>query len=139
MDADTSALDETIERLGRLDKLGLAIANEAKGGVERIARRTAAAGVTPDGEFWKPKKDGTRALPNAASAISVVVSGLTIAVLVMVLRAPYTFHSRSKNRSKKKGLPRRVIIENEYVPEEITEEIQRVASAVIGRAMGGGR
>lgn len=61
------------------------VARELKGWVaENIA-----AGRGPGGETWPAKKDGGRALQNAAKALSTRVAG-TVAMLI--LAAPELFH-----------------------------------------------
>lgn len=132
-----SQLDTLMARLRAVDQIGHAIATGARAGVERVVRATAAAGTTPDGEAWAPTKEGDKALPNAAAAISVVVSGTTKAVLTMVLRPPYVFHQRSKSKGKK-GLPRRVVLPEAEngVPAAIADEIEQSAKRELARAMG---
>jgi hypothetical protein len=141
VDADPSVLDRLITQLEGFDKVGVAIAKDALPGVERVVRATADAGTTPDGQAWAPKKSGGKALANASSAISVVVSGLTHAVITLVLRHPYVFHQRSQNRSVKKGLPRRAILPEAHkdLPSAIVDEVHAAAVRIVGRKMGGAR
>lgn len=140
MDGDLTPLDELAARLEDLDKVGGKIATNARPGVERVARATAAAGTTPDGETWAPrKKGGGKPLADAASAITVVVSGTTRAVLTLVLSGVYVYHHRSKTKSKTKGLPRRVILPEpgDDLPSGIVSEIQKSAKSVLERLLGG--
>lgn len=134
--ADESALDALVARLRALDTVGTAIAEDALPAVLKAAQATAAAGTTADGSAWAPKKDGGAALPNAASAITAVVSGTTKAVITLILRGVYVFHQRSKSKGKK-GLPRREILPVDSLPAAIADEIKASAKRVIARHMGG--
>ena len=131
--ADESNLDNLIARLRTFDEIGVAIATSALADVLDAARATASSGTTPEGAAWAPTKDGRRALPNAANAITAVVSGTTKAVITLILKAPYVFHQRSKNRSVKKGLPRREILPISDIPAAISDAIQVSARRVVGR------
>jgi hypothetical protein len=139
VDGDESQLDGLIASLRAVDQVGVAIATEARPLVEGVARKTASAGTDPEGGAWAPTKEGRKALPNAASAVSVVVSGSTKAVLTLVLKGVYVYHQRSKNRSTTKGLPRRLILDVETVPTEIADAIKGAAKRVIARTIRGSR
>lgn len=133
---DLEGLGAVVASLREIDRVGTAIAVRAQPGVLAAARATAAAGGSPTGEAWAPTKEGRAALPNAAAAIGVEVSGASRAVLVITLPVPYVFHQRSKSKS----LPRRqVILEGEDgVPAPIVDAIERAAVDVIGETMRGG-
>lgn len=129
-------LQELAANLRKLDAVGTRIATEALPGVLKASRATAAAGTDPDGNAWAPTKDGRAALPNAANAITAVVSGSTRAVLTLILKGVYVYHQRSKSKGKK-GLPRRVILDITGVPQALADEIGAAAKRVIRRTMGG--
>lgn len=75
MDGD-AALADMIARLRRLGSEGLELAaREARPLVEAAAKATAAAGTDPYGNPWPLRKDGQRAIPDAAAAVDVVVRG----------------------------------------------------------------
>jgi hypothetical protein len=77
--------DETLRAIvKRLRAFGLAasMATEAVPLVEAAVKATAAAGTDPYGEPWRPKKDGGRALPDAADAVSVESNGKIIRITV---------------------------------------------------------
>lgn len=61
--------------VGRLEQLAEHGAAEAAPLVEAEAKQTAAAGTDPYGTPWPLKKDGTRALKNAADHVSVHAAG----------------------------------------------------------------
>lgn len=126
-------LDQIIEQLRTLDGVGVAIAEEARPELLAEARRTADAGTTPDGAPWAPKKDGGRALPNAAAAITAVVSGATSAVITLILRAPYTYF----HRAKAKGRRRQILpAPANGIPQGMHDAIARAAARVTARVMG---
>ncbi len=131
--SDESAFDGLIATLRAFDAVGADIATDALPAVLAAARATAAAGTTPEGEAWAPTKaDGKPALPNAAGAISAVVSGMTKAVITLVLKGVYVFHQRSKSKGKK-GLPRREILPMVDVPEAIASAIRASVQRVVAR------
>lgn len=122
MDADLSALTALAARLRAIPSLGEAIATEAAAGVLEAAQGTAAAGTTPDGEEWAPRKlDGARALPNAASALSVRTDR---DVIVLVLSGVYVYQHRKRRILPGFGLG---------VPPRITEAVEAAARKVIAR------
>jgi UDP-N-acetylmuramyl pentapeptide synthase len=142
VDADLSQLDALAARLRKVDKVGTAIAQDAMPKVLDEAKRTAAAGTTADGKAWQARrKDGGRPLANAAAAISAAVSGLSVAVIVLVLRGVEVIHHRSKLRADAaRGLPRRAILFDPAngVPPKMREAIATSAKRVVAREIGGG-
>ncbi len=141
MDAELGQLDALEANLRAFDRVGVDIARDALAGVERAARETASAGTDPSGKPWAKTKDGRGALPNAASEIHAVLSGATQAVIVLVMKGAYRFHQGSKNKSEKKGLPRRVILPtaDTGVPSGIREALAASVARVVGRKLGGAR
>ncbi len=135
MDADLGALSAIVERLRSVDRLGVAIAERALPGVLDEAQRTAAAGTTPSGEAWPLTKDGRRALPNAAKAITAHVSGAGQAVITLVLPAPYVYHQNAKGKT----LPRREVLfsPDDGVPARMRDEIERSARELVAATMEG--
>jgi hypothetical protein len=131
-------LDGLIAKLDAIAGIGGAIAADAAPGVQAVARKTAAAHTDPEGNAWKPTKDGRAALPRAPGAVTAVVSGTTTAVITLILKGVYIFHQRSKSKGKK-GLPRRLILDVESVPPAIAEVISASAKRVLGRTMEGRR
>lgn len=71
--------------------------------VERELRKTAAAGTSPTGKAWTPTKEGTRALPNAASKITVKAVG---DVIVARIDGPYALHHKGRARG---GVRRQIL------------------------------
>lgn len=116
-DPDLSKLDRLIASLrgarGFLVRAAPAVAKA----VEAELRATAAAGTTPDGAAWAPKKDGGRALANAAAAISVRAVGT---VILARLRFPESIHHKGTKR-----LPKRQILPEGELPANVAEAIKR--------------
>jgi hypothetical protein len=141
VDADTSQLGELAQRLRALDKVGEQIAAEALPHVLEEAKRTAAAGTTADGKAWAPKKkDGGRALVHAADAITGVVSGVSQAVITLILTGAEVFHHRAKGNGKV-GTPRRAVLfdPKDGVPAKMREAIETASKSAVARVMRGGR
>lgn len=94
-------LDAFAKRLRGLKDLTSAAAREAAPLVEAAIKSTAAAGTDIDGRPWPPKKDGTRALPNVAAAISAAAVGtLVVARLV----GPYVWHQYAKPDDRRRQI-----------------------------------
>lgn len=123
-------LDEFIQRVERLRDMNTRVAKAAEKPIADAIRETATAGTTPTGEKWPELKEGGRALPNAAEAVS---SKAKTAQVVITLKKPYGFHQRGD------GLPRRQIVPaaGEPIPPAINEAIAQAAKDVFGKAMGG--
>lgn len=134
-------LDDIVARLRAVDELGAAIAVEARPEVERAIRATAAAGQTPSGETWAKTEEGNAPLKNAASAISVEISGATKATLAIVLRGHHRFHHFGSKKGSGHGLPKRQIIpmSADELPASAKKAIADAAARVVARTMGGGR
>lgn len=96
------ALAAYAARLRELKKLAPAAAKEAAPLIEQVIKQTAAAGTDIDGNPWPPRRDGKRALPRAAEAVSAVANG--VAVIVTLLGA-YVYHHRSKGKDARPILP----------------------------------
>jgi hypothetical protein len=127
-----AALAEFIARVRRLGTLGADAAKIAAPYVLEAARETAAAGTTPSGEAWAPKKDGGRALVNAADALSVEAVG---SVVVLTLTGPEVIHNRGTTK-----YPKRQILPagGAGIPANIGKALARAAKEAFDRTMGGG-
>ncbi len=116
--ADLAGLDGLISKLRRSREF---IARAAPAAAEAMAaelRATAAAGTSPDGTPWAPRKDGGRALANAAAAITVRAVGT---VLLARAQHPYGIH----NAGAGKTLPRRQVLPRGGIPPRVAEAIKR--------------
>ena len=132
MDGD-AALQDMIARCSALEGFAAEVAAEAAPLVEEAARRTARAGTDPEGRPWAPrKKDGGRALANAADHVTAVAVGPRVDI---VLTGPEAIHQRGAGKT----LPaRRVIPDGSAgVPAAITEACATAARTVFQRRMGG--
>lgn len=130
--AADDALAAFIERVRKLGTLGEDAAKLAAPLVEKAMKRTAAAGTTPDGEAWAPRKDGGRALVNAADALSAEAVG---SVVVGKLDGVEVVHNRGTKR-----MPRRQILPSlgAGIPRNIADALTEASAEAFKRAMGGG-
>ena len=98
--------------------------------VYEAAKSTAAAGVSPNtGEPWRLRKDGQRAIPNAASNVKVNSSGSTISIKVTGGTAIQNYISEKNRRQviPDKGKP---------IPKSIIAAIQAGCAVTFKKAMG---
>lgn len=84
--------------------------------VEAAIKATAAAGTSPDGEPWAPRKAGGRAMANAAGAVSVSVNGT---VLLIKLTGSEVFHHFGV-----RGAPPRQVIPQGSMPKELGNAVR---------------
>lgn len=124
-----AALAAYAARLRNLKTLAPAAAREAAPLVEAVIRDEAAAGVDPDGRAWAPKKDGGRALPNAAGAIRAVANGVAV---IVKLTGAYVYHHYSKSAAYR----RRILPDSGAgVPPRIADALKRATAEAFRRAM----
>lgn len=125
------ALDAFIDHLRSLKKLPEDVVREAAAEVLKAARATAKAGTTPDGQPWAAKKDGSRALVNAADHLSVRIAGRTIS---LVLTGVDVIHNFGTGWLKK----RQILPDGGAgMPKNVASAIRATAGRVFSRAMGG--
>ena len=121
----SDAMARMVERVRALRTIEADTAEAARPAIEAAARATAAAGTTPTGEAWAPRKaDGARALANATAGVSAVAVG---AVVQVVLKPPYVFHQKTRQIIPGAG---------EEIPPAIATALQEAASASFKKAMG---
>lgn len=124
-DSGIGALDAMIAKLKILGGQDVAtrVAQRAAPMVDQAIKKTASAGQTPYGQAWKAKKDGGRALVNAASHIATSSSGNTITT---TLTGPDVFHQKGLQ-----GKPRRQVIpDTGNVPPAVEEALVEAAKIV---------
>ncbi len=116
-EVDLSGLDALIAKLRRSRDFVRQAAPAAAAAMQDALRATAAAGTTPDGAAWEPrKKDGARALAKAASAITVRAVGT---VLLAKLPFPYSMHDAGHGHA-----PKRQILPSGSPPAAVLEAIK---------------
>lgn len=125
-DAELAAF---VRRLRDLKSLASVAAQEAAPLVERTLRETASAGTDPDGKLWPPKRDGARALPNAANAITAVAKG---AAVVVLLTGAYVYHHFSKGKDRRRIIPDG----GSGVPSRVAGALRAAATRAFERVMG---
>jgi hypothetical protein len=74
------SLDDMIASMRRLGTLPELAAAKAAPLVSAVSKVSAAAGRTPNGDPWPPRKDGHPALQNAAAAVSAVAVGSVVQI-----------------------------------------------------------
>ncbi len=116
------------KRLRGLKGFAAQAAKEAAPRVERVVKATAAAGTDPEGKAWPLKRDGGRALPNAADAISVTARG---AIVIVRLVGAYVYHNRAKGSALRRILPDSAA----SIPINIRDEIRAAMKDVFERMM----
>lgn len=120
MSDDWATLDRMIEKLKRLggDAMAERVAELAAPLVEAEAKKTAAAGTTPMGDPWKPKKGGGQPLVHAASHLAAAARGR---IVDLVLTGVDVFHHKGLG-----GKPRRQIIPDAAtIPPAIWAAVRR--------------
>lgn len=89
-----------------------------------------AAARSPDGEAWAPKKDGGRALQNAAQQVTVDVVGT---VILAKLKGPEVRHHKGTAR----GGIRRQILPTRKIPDNVSRAIRSVFATNFAKLTGG--
>ena len=116
--AGLEALDDWVERLLSLPEMVGAAAPVIGDALLGMIQATAAAGTSPDGQAWAPrKKDGGRAMAGAASALSVVVVDN---VILIKLTGPEVFHHFGAGRK-----PARHVIPTGGMPDRLGNAIRK--------------
>lgn len=127
------AMDRMIARVRELGELNERTAEEARARLEAAAKVTAAAGTSPEGEPWKPRKaDGGRPLANAPASIAVRVLG---AVLQVVVRGHHFFHQAAIGTGKK-GKRKIIPDDTDTIPARYSEAIRGAAVVAFGKIVG---
>lgn len=115
---DLTPLDNLIARLRRSKDFVARAAPAAAAAVEGVLRATASAGTSPDGAAWEPRvRDGGRALPKAAGAITCKAVGT---VLLAKLAFPYSLHDQGQGHAVK-----RQIMPHGSAPPAVMDAIKR--------------
>lgn len=106
------------------------VAKEALLLITAVAKATAAAGTDPYGVPWRPRKDGSRAIPDAANAVDVVLRGSILVVRV---------HRGAAIQNYLGGDYRREVIPDgdKPLPRAYVDAIQLAASRVFARVTSG--
>jgi hypothetical protein len=103
--AGLESLDAMIARVRSYGRgMGEKVARAAAPLIEAAAKKTAAAGTTPDGVAWKPKKDGGRPLEHAAEHLSAKAVGASV-VLTLSGKAEVVHNFGNEKDPKRQILP----------------------------------
>lgn len=132
MSQGTAALDAMIRSLRGIRGIANEIAAEAAPLVQGVVRASAAAGRDLNGKPWPPKRDGTRALPDAASAVTAQALGSAV---VVTLTGAYVYHDSAEGPDRRRILPDT----GAGLPAPISDALTEAATRVFQRRMAGGR
>ena len=120
--------------ISKLRALGVAparVAEVAAPLVEAAVKETAAAGESPDGKAWRPRKDGAPALANAAAAVKARALG---AVVQLYLQGTSTGSQKVQaiQNSRRSIIPAK----GEGAPKVVLKALERAAAKVFLEIMG---
>ncbi len=124
-----AAMDQMIANLRALPR---AVRSEIMPEFSRLTRELIRQSVggqrSPDGQAWKPTKDGSVPLKNAADSVSIATSGL---VLVATLDGPEVFHHYGTKRT-----PRRPILPTTNgIPATLKEAFKTGAIRILDKRL----
>lgn len=105
-------------------------AKEAAPLIEAALKKTAAAGTDPNGKAWAPKKDGSRAMVNAAEHITATAAGTVVRVL---LKGPDVFHNYGAGGPRRQILPDQESDTPPAIVDAVQEGVRRAVSKIVGR------
>jgi len=126
-------LDGILERVRALGALPEEIASAAAPKVQDALRKTAAAGTSPSGKAWAPRKaDGKRALANAAAAVTARAVGPTVQV-----RLEGTSTGDAKVQAIQNVKRPIIPATGEAIPGVVLEAIREGADEAFDRIVGG--
>lgn len=120
-----------IESIGSLETLSEDTVQEIAAYMLGYTRDVATRGVDPyTNQPWQTKKDGTRALPDAASAVSVKAFKKSVELRLMGGEA---FHQKGSTRDHVK---RRILPDNNGLPPRMASGIAEILSRAVSRKLG---
>lgn len=123
--------DRLIAMIAKLRAFGSnaleAAAREAAPLVEAAIKETAAAGTTPQGDKWHDRKDGQRAMPNAADSITATPRGKKI---VVKTTRGYAINNNLKEGRRRQVIPSR----KDPVPPAIVDALEEGARRAFEKA-----
>jgi hypothetical protein len=125
-----AALQSIIGRIRAAAAIGRSATTEIAREVNAELKESAAAGTTPDGTPWAPRKDGGRAMANAADAVAAAAVGE--GEVLVVLRGAEVFHHFGVRGAE----PRSVIPTGGNLPATLGEAVRRGAATVWKREVG---
>jgi hypothetical protein len=123
-----ASLDAMIAGLRKLPAIAEQAAAEAAPLVQAAVRATAAAGTDPYGRAWPAKKDGSRAMPDAASAVTATAHG---SVVQLKVTGGYAVQNRLSGDARRQVLP-----DAGRLPPAILAALQEGAGRAFRKSMG---
>ena len=128
---------QLLEMIRRVEKLGSegisALSKAAAPRIEEVSKASAAAGMTPDGQTWKPKKNGGKPLQNAAAAVECIPLFDRIKIRLIGTA------TGSQRVQAIQNLTRPIIpTRGGEIPKPLAEALKDAAGRTFRRIMGGG-
>lgn len=125
-------LDAMIARIRKVPALGRLAAPEVALVVEEEIKRTIAAGETPDGAAWAPRKvDGGRALEHAAKAVHCAAIGSIVFVRLTGIEARH-------HAGRIRGRVKRQVIPTDSIPASMAARIRAAITKTFAAEVGNG-
>lgn len=120
---DFRKLGDVIERMAKVARGDFVKASAQHLGeiAHRLARESAAAGVSPAGRPWKPKKDGGRALAGAGSQLRRGQSDTS--VVISATKPWLFFHQVGAKRVARPGGFRRATVKGRFVIRRVQPKV----------------
>ena len=121
-------LDGMLASLGRLKTADVRAAQLAAPAIAAAVQKTAAAGTSPSGKPWAPKKGGGRAMVGAAQHVTATATGNVVRVQ---LEGPDVFHHFAKGREPR----RQVIPDPGEMPAPVAAAVKEAARRALEEAV----
>lgn len=123
-----------IAKLRRLRGAASELARRAAPGIVEAVQSAAKAGTSPTGEAWAPrKKDGARALVNAADAVQGRADGAMVSLkLVDTTTGSAKVQAIQSHR-------RQILPETGSIPPKVEKALMKAAHETFAAMIGGGR
>lgn len=133
-DAQFRELTRRLHALG--PEMTRAAVGDIAGSVKRRIGEQLERGTTPDGRPWTPRKDGSRALPNAKDAVRVDPVTGSLSAVVVTVEGGEALHHRGDVHG---NVVRQVLPGQGEVPASIEQAVREVLDERFVRAVGGAR
>lgn len=129
--ADLRAFDEWIDRVRSLPELAREAAPEVSADMEAEFKRQIGAATDPNGKAWEERREGGKALANAAAALTVVPVGTRVIARIK------GYIARHNNGTAKGGLVRQ-ILPGKGLPARLERTVRDAVNRAWKLHMGGG-
>ncbi len=131
------ALDDRIARLRVVANLPDEAMPDVANAIAKDIDRQIAAGETPDGKPWAPRKDGAPALRNIGKHLSVGVVGRTVIVRIRSKHVVLHHFGFNRGRGSVKDKQRQILPIGK-IPPSMARAIREAIGERFGAIMSGG-